>query len=221
MLGDFHTHTYLSDGVLSPLELIRQAQVRGLGAIALTDHVGPASLERVLRELQQECALARSHWGIQAIPGVELTHLPAAAIPDAARKAKELGAWLVLVHGETLSEPVEPGTNLQALTSPHVDILVHPGLLSEEEAKLAAQRGIFLELSARKGHCLANGHIALMARATGARLIVSSDAHAEDELLSPALFQAVARGAGLREEELKALLQNVQLLLSRLPLEIG
>jgi len=221
MLGDFHTHTYLSDGVLSPLELIRQAQVRGLGAIALTDHVGPASLERVLRELQQECALARSHWGIQAIPGVELTHLPAAAIPDAARKAKELGAWLVLVHGETLSEPVQPGTNRQALTSPHVDILVHPGLLSEEEAKLAAQRGIFLELSARKGHCLANGHIALMARATGARLIVSSDAHEEDELLSPALLQAVARGAGLREEELKALLQNVQLLLSRLPLEIG
>ena len=221
MLGDFHTHTYLSDGVLSPLELIRQAQVRGLGAIALTDHVGPASLERVLRELQQECALARAHWGIQAIPGVELTHLPAAAIPDAARKAKELGAWLVLVHGETLSEPVEPGTNLQALTSPHVDILVHPGLLSEEEARLAAQREIFLELSARKGHCLANGHIALLARATGARLIVSSDAHAEDELLSPALFQAVARGAGLQEEELTALGQNVQLLLSRLPLKVG
>ena len=37
---DFHTHTFLSDGVLSPMELIRRAHVRGYRAMAVTDHVG-------------------------------------------------------------------------------------------------------------------------------------------------------------------------------------
>ena len=36
---DFHTHTFLSDGVLSPIELIRRALVRGYKAMAITDHV--------------------------------------------------------------------------------------------------------------------------------------------------------------------------------------
>ena len=36
---DFHTHTFLSDGVLSPMELIRRAHDKGYAAIAITDHV--------------------------------------------------------------------------------------------------------------------------------------------------------------------------------------
>ena len=50
MIYDFHTHTFLSDGTLSPLELIRRAKTKGYQAIALTDHVGLGSLERVIRE---------------------------------------------------------------------------------------------------------------------------------------------------------------------------
>ena len=110
---DFHTHTSLSDGALSPLELIRRAAANGYQALGLTDHLGPGSLERVLSEVIADCALARRHWGIVAIPGVELTHLPPPAIAEAARRAKEKGAWLVIVHGETLSlihisEPTRP-----------------------------------------------------------------------------------------------------------------
>src|SRR3972149_11434640 len=74
MLADFHTHTYLSDGVLSPMELIRRAHVLGLGAIALTDHVGPGSLERVLEEVKKDCLVGRGPWDTLATPGGELTH---------------------------------------------------------------------------------------------------------------------------------------------------
>ena len=42
---DFHTHTFLSDGVLTPVELIRRAHVAGYRVIAITDHVGPGNLE--------------------------------------------------------------------------------------------------------------------------------------------------------------------------------
>ena len=197
MLYDFHTHTSLSDGALSPMELIRRALVNNYRAIALTDHAATGSLSRLIQEVVEVCALARKYWDILAIPGIELTHIPPPAIAETAKRAKELGAWIVVVHGETLIEPVEAGTNLAALHSPHVDILAHPGLLSLEEAKLAATNGIFLEISSRKGHCLANGHIASLARQVGAKLLLNSDAHDEQDLLTPSLADAVVHGAGL------------------------
>lgn len=197
MLCDFHTHTSLSDGVLSPIELIRRAKVNGYDAIALTDHAGPGTMERIIRETVTACALARSHWDILAIPGIELTHLPPTSIDDAARQAKEAGAWLVIVHGETIVEPVEKGTNLAALHSSHVDILAHPGLLTLKEAQLAASRGIFLEISARHGHSLTNGHVAALAQKAGAQLLLNSDAHSESDLLTNPLADAIIKGSGL------------------------
>jgi histidinol phosphatase-like PHP family hydrolase len=214
---DFHTHTSLSDGALSPIELIRRAWQKGYKAIALTDHVGLGSLERVIREVAKDCALARAHWGIIAIPGVELTHLPARAIGAAAEQAKELGAGVVIVHGESVIEPVEEGTNLAALQSPHVDILAHPGLLTLEEAQLAAANGIFLELTARKGHCLTNGHIFQQAQRSTARLLVNSDAHEETDLLTSSFMATIVQGAGAGRDQLQQILTtNPQTLLHRL-----
>lgn len=199
MVYDFHTHTSLSDGELSPIELIRYALVNNYRAIALTDHAATGELNRIIQEIVKVCALARSYWNILAIPGIELTHVPARAIADTAKQAKELGAWVVVVHGETILEPVEQGTNLAALRSPHVDILAHPGLLSREEAQLAAANGIFLEISARKGHCLTNGHTASLAQQVGAKLLLNSDAHNEQDLLTTSLANAVTHGAGLND----------------------
>lgn len=213
---DFHTHTTLSDGVLSPMELIRRARVNGYTAVALTDHASPGEMGRIISEIAEVCALARARWGILAIPGIELTHVPAAAIAEAAARAKELGAWLVVVHGETIVEPVEKGTNLAALRSPHVDILAHPGLINPEEAALAAAGNIFLEISARKGHCLTNGLVATLAKKAGARLLLNSDAHRPDDLLTAPLAESIALGTGL--DNTGGILQTNPLeLLKRLP----
>lgn len=218
MVYDFHTHTSLSDGSLSPTELIRRALARGYKAIALTDHAGIGYLGRIITELSADCALARAHWDILAIPGVELTHIPPQAIDEAATRAKELGAWLVVVHGESIIEPVEKGTNIAALQCPSVDILAHPGLITLEEAELAAAKGTFLEISARKGHSLTNAHISQLARLTGAKLLLNSDAHDEPDLLTPDLARKIARGAGLNEEEIdEVLANNARTLLKRLP----
>ena len=208
MVYDFHTHTFLSDGELSPMELIRRAVVRGYKAIAVTDHCGLEDQERIIPVLARECAVASARWDILAIPGVELTHLPPAEIDRAARKAKELGAWIVIVHGETVVEPVETGTNRAALASPSVDILAHPGLLTEEEAQEAAARGVFLELSARRGHSLTNGLVAKRGLALGASLLVDSDAHAPEDLLTVELARAVCLGSGVEESRLRSLLQD-------------
>lgn len=217
MVYDFHTHTSLSDGAYFPMELIRRALINNYQAIALTDHASLGELSRIIPEVAQVCALASSHWNILAIPGIELTHVPPPAIAETAKKAKELGACIVVVHGETIIECVEKNTNLAAVRSPHVDILA-PGLLSLEEAQLAATNGIFLEISARKGHCLTNGHIASLAQQVGAKLLLGSDAHNQQDLLTIPLADAIIRGAGLNDIACHQVLNiNPRALLNNLP----
>ena len=221
MLYDFHTHTFHSDGVLSPIELIRRAVVGGYSAIAVTDHVALGSLARVIKETSDDCALARAYWNILAIPGVELTHLPPQAISEAAQNAKERGAWLVIVHGETPVEPVEKGTNLAAVQSPYVDILAHPGQITPEEAALAAQNNIFIELSARRGHSATNAHVALISQRAKAKLLVNSDAHTDTDLLTLASARTILHQAGLDSQQYQQILDLNPLVLikkiNRLP----
>jgi putative hydrolase len=216
MLYDFHTHSFHSDGVLSPLELINRAAVRGYSTIAITDHMASGSLERVIKEVTIDCALARKYWKIAAIPGVELTHLPPSAIADVSRRAKELGAAVVIVHGETTSEPVPVGTNLAAVNSPYVDILAHPGALTPEEAQLAVKNNIFIELSARRSHKSSNAHVARIGLAAGARLLLDSDAHDEDDLLTQELINDILTAAGITENQQQILERNPRSLLQKI-----
>ena len=214
---DFHTHTFLSDGVLSPIELVRRAHVRGYKVIAITDHVGYGNLEYVVKTLVKDTKRANARWDILAIPGVEITHVPKDDIDLVAKEAKSLGARLVNVHGETIVEPVEPGTNLAALKSSSVDLLAHPGLLTDEEAILAKTQQIFVELSARPGHSLSNGHVARTALNREARLLLDSDAHGPEDLLRPDLSLKIAKGAGLNDNQTHTLLvSNPKKLLTKL-----
>lgn len=214
---DFHTHTYLSDGVLSPIELIRFAMVKGYGVIAVTDHVSAATMERVLKEVKADCKLAEEYWGLTAIAGVELTNIPAGSVSSLARKARELGAEIVVVHGETIAEPVEPGTNLAAVSTPEVDILAHPGLLTEEEAEFARKNGVYLELSSKKGHSLTNGHVAKIAARYGVPLLINSDTHEPADLHTKEYLWKVAAGVGLTTDEItRVIRENPQALLRRI-----
>ena len=98
-----------------------------------------------------------------------------------------------------------------------MDVLAHPGLITYEEACLAAERGIYLEVSARKGHSLANGHVVKTAEKAGAFTVLDSDAHEPDDLLTPDIRNKVALGAGLSESDVQVLLvTNPQRLLSKL-----
>jgi putative hydrolase len=207
-LYDFHTHTFLSDGVLAPVELIRRAIKIGYRVMAITDHVGHGNLEFVLKTLIKDCQVASDKWDILALPGVEITHTPKEDIDGLAEAAKKMGAKVVNVHGETITEPVEPGTNMAAVSSTHVDILAHPGLIGAEEAAIAARNGIFLEVSARKGHGLANGHVVNMAKLTGAAMVLDSDAHDPEDLLTRDFAEKVARGAGFSHENVHELLED-------------
>ncbi len=217
MVYDFHTHTFLSDGELSPIELVRRALALGYKAIGISDHVAFGTTSRVLPQLAEDCARATREWDITAVAGVELTHVPANLVDEAARHARDQGAQLVVVHGETIVEPVEGGTNMAAVASSHVDVLAHPGLMTVEEAQVAAKNDVFIEISARRGHSLTNGLVVRTTLAHGARLIVDSDAHAPQDLLTEEMARRIALGAGVEARDLDTVLQtNPLALLTRL-----
>jgi putative hydrolase len=204
---DLHTHSIFSDGDLIPSELVRRARIRGYQAIAITDHGDASNLDFIIPRVAGVCEKLSAVCGIQVIPGIELTHVPPVHIRELALEARKLGARLVVVHGETIVEPVAPGTNKAALESP-IDILAHPGLITGREVKLAAAKGICLEITTRRGHSLSNGHVAQMARRHGARLVLNTDAHGPQDLASPEMARAIAAGAGLSLREVDRMFRN-------------
>ena len=63
--ADLHTHTCYSDGVLRPAELVRKARRHGIQGLAITDHDSISGLQEAIR--------AGEKYGVEVIPGVELS----------------------------------------------------------------------------------------------------------------------------------------------------
>jgi len=213
---DLHVHSFLSDGVLLPSELLRRVVVKGYRAIAITDHADASNMEELVTGLVRFARQQEGDFPLTFIPGVELTHVAPRSIAPLAQRAKELGAGLVVVHGETVSEPVRSGTNRAAVECPAVDILAHPGFITLEEARLTVENDIYLEITSHKGHCLTNGHVANIARQAGARLVVNTDTHTPQDIIDQEMARRVAAGAGLNEAEVEAAtVTNPQALVQR------
>lgn len=205
---DLHTHTFLSDGELLPAELVSRAEELGYEAIGITDHVGPSNIDWVIEQTVEGAEALTENTEVKVVPGVELTHVPISILPDLAERAKERGAKIVVVHGETPVEPVPLGTNLAALKCEDVDILSHPGMLSQEEVEVAEETGTYLELTSRDGHNLTNGRVAKMSMGVGAKLLVNSDAHSPEDLITQEEAEVVALAAGLGEDKLEDVLEE-------------
>ncbi len=203
---DLHTHSIFSDGELIPSELVRRAVMHGYKAIAITDHADYTNLEQLI-EAARKAKYLEDEWDIKVMAGVELTHVPPRKIAPIAKKAKDLGAEIVVVHGETIAEPVAPGTNAAAVACEYVDILAHPGLISLEDAETAAGNNVCLEITARNGHNRTNGHVARLALEVDAILVVDTDAHAPEDLITDEMALQIAMGAGLTEAQAKKVLK--------------
>ncbi len=211
---DLHNHTFFSDGELVPAELVRRYAVAGYSAIAITDHADKSNTKWLLDNIVDVVDEIGAANNIQVLAGVELTHVPPSAIADVAQLAKDNGAEIILVHGEAIVDPVMPGTNLAAIKA-KVDILAHPGLITPEEVQLAAELGVFLEITTRKGNSLTNGHIVKLAEKYGAKLVINNDAHAPTDILPPELVHKIALGAGMTEEQILQAQQNSAELVAR------
>ena len=211
---DLLTHSLFSDGVLVPSELVRRAIMKGYEAIAITDHADASNLDFTIPRVRATCKELNRRWKITALPGIELTHIPPETFADLTERARSLGAAIVVAHGETLVEPVHPGTNRAAIEA-RVDILAHPGLISKAEAELAAKNNVYLEITSRKGHSLSNGHVAKIAVEAGAKLVIDTDTHEPGDLITDEQAQDILLGAGLSKERIGEIFGNSKELVSR------
>lgn len=211
---DLHTHTIFSDGELIPSEMARRAQDRGYRALAITDHGDHSNVDFIVPRVAKACRKLSDALGMPVIPGIELTHVPPEYIAELVREARERGARLVVVHGETIAEPVLPGTNRAAIEA-GVDILAHPGLITEAEVMRAKEQGIFLEISARRGHSLTNGHVLALARRFEVPLVLNTDSHGPQDLITREQAVRVALGAGMNLREVEEMMKNSEELVRR------
>lgn len=131
---------------------------------------------------------------VEARTGVELRHIPPALLPSMVREAREAGAEFVLVHGETIGDQVDPGTNFAAIEA-GADILAHPGLIDEKAAAFAAERGVALEFTSCPRHALTNAHVAAMALRFGCLLVRGSCARCAAEMTTRTFWPQIVRGA--------------------------
>lgn len=91
---DLHSHTVVSDGTLTPTQLVELAARKGLAALAITDHDHLGAID--------EARLAGARLGVEIVPGVELSVAHAAGDvhmlgylldPEEPRLATRLGAF--------------------------------------------------------------------------------------------------------------------------------
>ena len=211
---DLHTHTIFSDGELLPFELVRRAIAAGYSAMAITDHADTSNIDFVVPRIVKAIKKLKEYVSIEVIPGVEITHAPPKLIPDLVKEARTLGAKIVLVHGETIVEPVAEGTNRAAIEA-GADILTHPGIISMEDILFAKDKGVVLEISSRKGHSLANGYVAKEAIKFGLSLSINTDAHAPGDLITRDTAKKILIAAGVDEKRVESIFENSRLLVEK------
>ncbi len=210
---DLHTHSIFSDGELIPAELIRRAVAMGYEAIAITDHMDQSNIDLIIPRIVKAVNALKGSVPVTVIPGAEITHVPPQLIPDLVKEARKLGARIVVVHGETMVEPVAEGTNRAAIEA-GADILAHPGLISREDLLFAKEKGITLEISARKGHSLSNGYVAKGALEFGIHVTINTDAHSPSDLITGDFARRVLRGAGVEDSRLDYIFQHSRALVA-------
>lgn len=211
---DLHCHSLLSDGCLLPSEIAMRYLALGYKVIAITDHADYSNIDSVITGIMRFVRNWPRHSKIQILSGIELTHLPLNQFKPLVRYARKKGIKIIVAHGESPAEPVLKGTNRAALEA-GIDILSHPGLITEAEARLAKRKGIFLEITTRRGHNKTNTHVVKMALKAKAKLILNTDSHHPKDIVIKNGLSANAFKAGLTKKQIQDIYQNTRVFLKK------
>jgi DNA polymerase (family 10) len=214
--GDLHMHTTASDGAATIEEMIEAARRRGLSYIAITDHSQRVSMARGLdpkRVLAQWKEIDRIREslpkGFTVLKGIECDILEKGGmdLPDDVLAQAD---WVIAsVHyGQKQTREQITDRILGALDNSHVCIIAHPTgrLLNKREpyqvdldAVMAAakKKHKLLELNANPVRLDLNDVYCAAAKQHGIPIVISTDAHAPDEMEVLRYGIVQARRAGL------------------------
>jgi len=209
--GDLHTHTVWSDGESTTEEMILAAKKLGYEYIAITDH-SPRQImangldeKRLLAHIKEIELLRKKISGIQILIGSEVDILRDGSLDYSNKILKKLD-WVNIALHTSLKLNFNDMTKrvLTALDNPYVNSFVHPTARSlenrgpvefnvEKIIQKAIDNNILLEInSAPKRLDLKDVH-ARLAVEMGAKLVIDTDAHHENQLKNIEYGVATAR----------------------------
>jgi DNA polymerase (family 10) len=217
--GDLHAHTNATDGRDDIEAMALGAREAGLSYLAITDHSQSLAMangldeRRALEHAARVRALNGRIEGMTLLAGIECDIRPDGAMDLADECLAQLDLVVASVHSAFNQDESQMTRRiLRALECPFVDVLGHPTgrlILRREPYRVemdriietAARLGVALEINCQVDRLdLSDGH-ARLARARGARIVISTDAHARTGFSALEWGTLVARRAWLRPED--------------------
>jgi DNA polymerase (family 10) len=198
--GDLHCHTRATDGHNSLAEMATEARAKGYEYLAITDHSSRLTVargldgKRLLGEIKQIDRLNDKLDGIVILKGIEVDILEDGTLDMHDDILRQLDLVVGAVHYKfNLTRSKQTERIIRAMDNPHFNILAHPTsrLINKREAcevdmekiiSAARERGCFLEVNAQPLRLdLTDSHCKL-AKETGLKLAISTDAHSAGTL---------------------------------------
>ena len=217
--GDLHCHTNARDGRMSLRALAKAAQSRGYAYVAVTDHTQHAAVAHGLdaRRLRKQLAaidrLNDALEGIVLLKGAEVDILEDGSLdlPDDVLEALDITVGAIH-DGFDLPRGKQTERIMRAMDHRCFNILAHPTgrLLGEREPydvdlqrimEAARERGCFLELNAQPSRLDLSDTYCKLAKESGVKLAVSTDAHRGADLNLMELGITQARRGWLEKDD--------------------
>ena len=194
--GDLHVHSNWSDGTAPIADMAAAAKARNYDYIAITDHSQHVTVAhgldtaRLGRQIEEIDRLNEKLDGFAILKGAEVDILADGRLDLPDRILSRLDIVVAAVHYKfDLSRKLQTERIIRAMDNKYVSIIAHPTgrLIGEREpyevdiealVAAAASRGCCLELNADPDRLdLVDIH-AHAAKSAGAKLAISTDAHA-------------------------------------------
>ena len=218
--GDLHMHTTDSDGENSLAEMVQAARQMGLEYIAITDHSKRVSIangldaQRLLHQWKQIDAFnAQLDFPFRVFKGVECDILESGEL-DLSDEVLAQADWVMAsIHfGQKQSREQITDRILGAIRHPSVSAISHPtgrliGRRDPYEVDLAAviqaaaEYEKCLELNANAHRLDLNDIHCMMAKRSGVKIVISTDAHEAASVGQSHYGILQARRAGLAKQD--------------------
>ncbi|HET7466260.1 MAG TPA: PHP domain-containing protein [Candidatus Dormibacteraeota bacterium] len=218
--GDLHSHTTWSDGRATMLEMAEGARAMGYRYLCVTDHsprikvVNGLDAQRLLAQSQEMAEVQKKVRGLTLLQGIEVDILEDGAL-DLPDQVLEILDFVIASPHVKLRQDPDSMTQrmLRAVAHPHVDLIGHPtgrrpgsreGATYDFELvfKEAAEHGVAVEIDCDPARMDLSPEMARLALECGCDFVLSSDAHAPNELAYVPMAAWMARRAGIPAERI-------------------
>lgn len=200
--GDLHAHTNVTDGVNTLEEMAAAARARGYAYLGISDHspslrvTGGLSEENLRIHVAHIRKFSERSPDLRLLAGTECDILADGTLDYPDDVLKDLDYVIASIHSSfRMSEEQMTKRVVRAMENAHMDILAHPtarkigqrepiNLDMERIMDVAADTGTVLEMNAYPDRTDLNSAHARLAKERGVKLVVDTDSHSTEQLLS-------------------------------------